>query len=84
MLVRARSTSPTLFTRERSRIVDQPLSPLSDKFSSRDHDIHKGAMEDGRSGEPMNAMALNDDGLPSDETAIAQDAIGARIDGSQG
>jgi hypothetical protein len=32
----------------------------------------------------MNAMALNDDGLPSDETAIAQDAIGARIDGSQG
>jgi hypothetical protein len=64
--------------------VDQPLSPQSDKFSSRDHDIHKGAMEDGRSGEPMNAMALNDDGLPSDETAIAQDAIGARIDGSQG
>jgi hypothetical protein len=51
---------------------------------SRDQDIHKGAMEDGRPSETTNAPGLDDDGLPNDETAIAQDAIGAREDGSQG
>jgi hypothetical protein len=51
---------------------------------SRDQDIHKGAMEDGRPSETTNAPGLDDEGLPNDETAIAQDAIGAREDGSQG
>jgi hypothetical protein len=52
--------------------------------TSRDHDIHKGALEDGRPSETTNAPGLNDEGLPNDETAIAQDALGAREDGSQG
>jgi hypothetical protein len=51
---------------------------------SRDHDIHKGAMEDERPSETTNAPALDDDGLPNDETAITQDALGAREDKTQG
>jgi len=65
-------------------MINDPVMPGFERIASRDHDIHKGAMEDGRPSETMNAMALDDDGLPNDETAIAQDAIGARIDGSQG
>ena len=41
-------------------------------------------MEDGRPSETTNAPGLDDEGLPNDETAIAQDAIGAREDGSEG
>lgn len=52
--------------------------------TSRDQDIHKGAMEDGRPSEMTNAPALDDQGLPNDETAIAEDALGAREDGTQG
>jgi hypothetical protein len=52
--------------------------------TSRDHDIHKGALEDGRPSATTNAPGLNDEGLPNDETAIAQDTLGAREDGSQG
>jgi len=52
--------------------------------SSRDADVHKGAMEDERPSETTNAPGLDDDGLPNDETAIAEDAIGAREDGTQG
>ena len=51
---------------------------------SRDHDIHKGAIEDGRPSTTSNAPGLDDDGLPNDETAIAEDAVGGRADGSQG
>jgi len=51
---------------------------------TRDQDIHKGAMEDERPSPTTNAPGLDDDGLPNDETAIAEDAIGAREDGSQG
>jgi hypothetical protein len=53
-------------------------------LTSRDQDIRKGVMEDGRPSETTNAPGLDDDGLPNDETAIAQDALGAREDGSQG
>jgi len=65
-------------------MINDPVTPGFERIASRDHDIHKGAMEDGRPSDAMNAMALDDEGLPNDETAIAQDAIGARIDGSQG
>jgi hypothetical protein len=51
---------------------------------SRDQDVHKGAMEDERPSTTTNAPGLDDEGLPNDETAIAQDALGAREDGSQG
>jgi hypothetical protein len=53
-------------------------------MSSRDPDIHKGAVEDERPCATTNAPGLDDDGLPNDETAIAEDALGARADGSQG
>jgi hypothetical protein len=53
-------------------------------LTSRDHDIHKGAIEDGRPSATTNAPGLDDNGLPNDETAIAQDALGAREDGTQG
>jgi len=49
-----------------------------------DQDVRKGATEDERPSATTNAPGLDDDGLPNDETAIAQDALGAREDGSQG
>ena len=52
--------------------------------TSHDADLHKGAMEDERPPATTNAPGLDDDGLPNDETAIAEDALGAREDGSQG
>jgi len=51
---------------------------------SRDHDIRKGATEDGTQSGTTNAPGLDADGMPNDDTAIAEDAIGARADGSQG
>ena len=52
--------------------------------TSRDQDIHKGAIEDGCPSETTNAPALDEDGLPNDEMAIAANALGAREDGSEG
>ena len=52
--------------------------------TSRDQDLHKGAMEDGRPSGTTNAPGLDGNGLPNDETAIAEDALGAREDRSQG
>jgi hypothetical protein len=65
-------------------VSTEPLTQLPVAVTSRDHDIHKGAVEDGRPSGPANAPALDDEGLPNDETAIAQDALGAREDRSQG
>jgi hypothetical protein len=53
------------------------------RSSSADNDGHKGAMEDDRPG-PDRAPGLDENGLPNDATAIAQDAVGAREDKSQG
>jgi len=58
--------------------------PEAKPLTSRDHDIHKGAMEDERPSAASNAPGLDDDGLPNDQVAIAQDALGAAEDGSQG
>lgn len=52
--------------------------------TSPDNDIHKGATEDGRPIEGTNAPALDANGLPNDEKAIVEDALGAREDGTQG
>ena len=49
-----------------------------------DPDGCKGVIEDGRPWTTTNAPGLDGEGLPNDETAIAEDAIGAREDGSQG
>ena len=51
---------------------------------SRDADVQKGAMEDGCPSAATNAPGLDNEGLPNDETAIAEDAIGARADSTQG
>ena len=50
-----------------------------------DSDLHKGAVEglpDGQGNE--NAPALDENGLPNDEVAIAQDVLGANEDETQG
>lgn len=52
--------------------------------SAADADVHKGATEDDHPCARSNAPGLDDDGLPNDEIAIAEDAIGAREDESQG
>jgi hypothetical protein len=51
----------------------------------RDQDVQKGAMEEDRPGPARpSAPALDANGLPNDATAIAQDALGAAVDQSQG
>ena len=52
--------------------------------TSRDQDLRKGVVEDGRPSGTTNAPGLDGNGLPDDETAIAEDALGAREDRSQG
>jgi hypothetical protein len=64
----------------RSDVVPMQLATVR----ARDHDIRKGATEDGRPSTTTNAPGLDDDGLPNDSTAIAAGALGAREDGSQG
>ena len=50
-----------------------------------DNDIHKGAKEEERPGpERSSHPGLDNNGLPDDPVAIAQDALGARADQSQG
>jgi hypothetical protein len=64
-----------------------PNKIAQDKPARRvaDNDIHKGAMEEARPGpERSNHVGLDENGLPNDAVAIAQDAIGARADKSQG
>jgi len=52
-------------------------------------DQHEGAVEGDRAADQPqygndNAPGLNDEGLPADEDAIAQDVIGANLDDTQG
>jgi hypothetical protein len=51
-----------------------------------DSDLHKGAKDGAPEGQGnANAEgALDEQGLPSDEVAIAEDVIGANEDGTQG
>jgi hypothetical protein len=51
-----------------------------------DSDLRKGAIEGGPDGQGnLNAEgALDDEGLPCDEVAIAQDVLGANEDQTQG
>jgi len=56
--------------------------------STNDPDIHKGAIEgdrptDEQMGNP-NGDGIDDNGLPDDEIATAQDAIGANADETEG
>jgi hypothetical protein len=58
--------------------------PTLTTVASRDHDGSKGAIEDERPSEGTNAPGLDHNGMPNDETAITEDALGARLDGTQG
>ena len=59
--------------------MDSPAKP------AEDNDIHKGAVEEDRPGpDGPRHPGLDENGLPNDPTAIAQDALGANEDKSQG
>ena len=50
-----------------------------------DADFHKGAVEGPPDGQGnSNAPGLDEQGLPNDEVAIAQDVLGANVDETQG
>jgi hypothetical protein len=55
---------------------------------STDQDEGKGAVEGDRPTDEQhsnrNAPALDEEGLPNDRVAIAEDVIGANVDGSEG
>jgi hypothetical protein len=65
-----------------NRNPDAPITRAA--VMSRDHDIQKGAVEDGYPNITTNAPGLDADGLPDDEMGIAASALGARVDGAQG
>jgi hypothetical protein len=67
-----------------SRKLPDQAERAATPMTSLDQDIHKGAIEDGCPTLTTNAPGLDDEGLPNDEIAIGEDAIGAREDGSQG
>jgi hypothetical protein len=56
--------------------------------AKEDQDVHKGAIEGDRPTDVQfgneNAPALDDEGLPSDEVKIAEDALGANEDETEG
>lgn len=57
----------------------------TERAADNDHDIHKGAKEEDRPGPGRSSHpGLDTDGLPNDPIAIAQDALGAREDETQG
>ena len=63
------------------------MSAMATKMSD-DPDVHKGAIEgdrptDEQVGNP-HGDGVNDEGLPDDEVATAEDALGANEDESQG
>jgi hypothetical protein len=68
--------------RFRESAEEAPLSHTA--VSSRDHDGSKGAIEDERPNDGDNAPGLDHNGMPNDERAITEDALGARSDGTQG
>jgi hypothetical protein len=70
-------------------MADTNAHPENDKTKAtdahRDQDVKKGAVEENRPGPVRSsAPALDANGLPNDATAIAQDALGAAVDQSQG
>jgi hypothetical protein len=63
------------------------VTPMARKIQD-DQDVHKGAIEgdrptDEQIGNP-NAPGVNDDGLPDDPIATAEDEIGANEDHTEG
>jgi len=52
--------------------------------SATDRDLHKGAKDDRPGPERSSHPGLDQNGMPNDAIAIAQDRLGARDDQSQG
>ena len=50
----------------------------------QDQDIRKGATETPDSPGNLNAPALDENGMPNDPIAIAEDVLGANEDGTEG
>ena len=63
------------------------MTPMAKK-QAHDQDVHKGAIEGDRPGDEQignpHGDGVNDEGMPDDPIAIAEDAIGANEDESQG
>jgi hypothetical protein len=61
---------------------------LSAATQQKDPDIHKGAIEGDRPGDEQmgnpHGTGVNDEGLPDDPVATAEDALGANEDESEG
>ena len=64
------------------------MTPMATKQAD-DPDVHKGAIEgdrptDEQNVEPRNKSGVDENGMPNDPIATAEDAIGANEDESQG
>ncbi len=63
------------------------MTPMAKK-QQHDPDVHKGAIEGDRPGDEQignpHGEGINEEGMPNDPVAIAEDAIGANEDESQG
>jgi len=63
------------------------MTPMAIKQRD-DQDVHKGAVEGDRPSDEQlgnpNGPGVNDEGLPDDPVATAEDAVGANEDESQG
>jgi hypothetical protein len=64
--------------------VRKDMMMTKEATTSRDQDIHKGAIEDGVPTKATNAPALDGNGLPKDKKKIAEEAVAARADGTPG
>jgi hypothetical protein len=71
-----------------NRAAEADCSDMSQPKHHADSDEHMGAVEGDRSDSPQpgnaNAPALDDEGMPNDATAIAQDVLGANLDETEG
>jgi hypothetical protein len=63
------------------------MTPMAKKQQD-DQDVHKGAVEGDRPSDEQignpNGTGVNDEGMPDDPVATAEDAVGANEDESQG
>ena len=63
------------------------MTPMAKKQQD-DQDVHKGAVEGDRPSDEQignpNGPGVNDEGLPNDPVATAEDRVGANEDESQG
>ena len=64
------------------------VAPAMHPPAHRDQFAKKGTLEGDHPNDPQQSnchgTALDDDGMPSDEVAIAEDVFGAQIDETQG